>query len=154
MPSADTLLTFTVAALALIVLPGPGMLLLLARGVGFGRRAAGFSALRLETGTGVYVAGTAAGLSALLASSAVAFSALRYAGAAYLLSMGVRVLTRRPALYADTTRPLDPPHPRSWSSARSSWGWRSPSTSWSHPPRGPSAGGLPVARRSPAGSAT
>jgi len=104
-PPADTLLAFTTAALALILLPGPGMLLLLARGVGDGRRAAGFSALGLETGTGVYVAATAAGLGALLASSTLAFSTVRYAGAAYLVVIGVRTLTGRPASTADPTPP-------------------------------------------------
>jgi threonine/homoserine/homoserine lactone efflux protein len=92
MPTADTLLVFTFAALALILVPGPGMVLLLARGVAFGRRAAVFSSLGLETGTGVYVAATATGLSALLASSAVAFAFVRYLGAVYLVVLGVRTL--------------------------------------------------------------
>lgn len=92
MPTADTLLVFTFAALALILVPGPGILLLLARGVAFGRRAAVFSSLGLETGTSVYVAATATGLSALLASSALAFSFVRYLGAAYLVVLGVRAL--------------------------------------------------------------
>ena len=92
MPTSDTLLVFTVAALALILVPGPGILLLLARGVAFGRRAAVFSSLGLETGTSVYVAATATGLSALLASSTFAFSLVRYLGAAYLVVLGVRTL--------------------------------------------------------------
>lgn len=88
MPTTGTLLAFTMAALALIMLPGPGMLLLLARGIGAGRRPAIFSALGLETGSAVYVAATAAGLSAVLASSALAFSTVRYVGAAYLVVLG------------------------------------------------------------------
>ena len=92
MPTADTLLVFTFAALALILVPGPGILLLLARGVTFGRSAAVFSSLGLETGTSVYVAATATGLSTLLASSALAFSFVRYLGAAYLVVLGVRAL--------------------------------------------------------------
>lgn len=102
MPTTDSLLLFTLAALALILVPGPGMLLLLARGLAFGRRAAVFSSLGLETGTGVYVAATATGLSALLASSALAFSFVRYLGAGYLMVLGVRTLLGR------TRRTLEP----------------------------------------------
>lgn len=105
MPTTGTLLAFTVAALALILLPGPGMLLLLARGIGAGRRPAIFSALGLETGTAVYVAATAAGLSAVLASSALAFSVVRYVGAAYLVVLGVRTLFGRTELEASPVRP-------------------------------------------------
>ena len=95
MPAADTLLVFTVTALALILVPGPGLLLLLASGVAYGRRTAVFSSLGLETGTAVYVAATATGLSALLASSTLAFSIVRYLGAAYLVVLGVRTLIGR-----------------------------------------------------------
>jgi threonine/homoserine/homoserine lactone efflux protein len=95
MPATGTMLAFAAAALALITLPGPGMLLLLARGIGAGRRAAVFSAFGLETGTTVYVIATAAGLSAVLASSALAFSVVRYAGAAYLIALGIRTLAGR-----------------------------------------------------------
>lgn len=104
MPTTSTLLAFTATAVALILLPGPGMLLLLARGIGAGRRPAVFSALGLETGTAIYVAATAAGLSALLASSALAFSVVRYAGAGYLLALGIRTLTARTVPEADPVR--------------------------------------------------
>jgi threonine/homoserine/homoserine lactone efflux protein len=104
MPSTNTLLAFTATAMALILLPGPGMLLLLARGISAGRRPALFSAFGLETGTAVYVAATAAGLSALLASSALAFSAVRYAGAVYLLVLGVRTLAGRTSAGASRVR--------------------------------------------------
>ena len=104
MPTTNTLLAFTATALALILLPGPGMLLLLARGIGAGRRPAVFSALGLETGTAVYVAATAAGLSALLASSALAFSVVRYAGAVYLLALGIRTIAGRTAPEASPDR--------------------------------------------------
>lgn len=104
MPTTATLLAFTVAALALIALPGPGMLLLLARGIGAGRRPAVFAALGLESGTALYVAATAAGLSAVLASSALAFSVVRYAGAAYLIVLGVRTLLGSTQLDIDPDR--------------------------------------------------
>ena len=111
MPTASTLLTFTIAALAPILLPGPGILLILARGVGFGRRVAVGSTLGLETATSVYVAATAAGLSALLASSALAFSAVRCVGAAYLVIVGLRTLIGRNPVGADLA-PDQPSPPR------------------------------------------
>jgi threonine/homoserine/homoserine lactone efflux protein len=95
MPSSGTLIAFSFAALALILLPGPGMLLLLARGIGSGRRPAVFSAAGLETGTATYVVATAIGLSAVLASSALAFSVVRFAGAAYLVVIGASTLFGR-----------------------------------------------------------
>jgi threonine/homoserine/homoserine lactone efflux protein len=104
MPTTSTLLAFTATAVTLILLPGPGMLLLLARGIGAGRRPAVFSALGLETGTALYVAATAVGLSALLASSALAFSVVRYAGAGYLLALGIRTLAGRTAPEVDPVR--------------------------------------------------
>jgi threonine/homoserine/homoserine lactone efflux protein len=104
MPTTSTLLAFTATAVTLILLPGPGMLLLLARGIGAGRRPAVFSALGLETGTALYVAATAVGLSALLASSALAFSVVRYAGAGYLLALGIRTLAGRTAPEVDLVR--------------------------------------------------
>jgi threonine/homoserine/homoserine lactone efflux protein len=100
-PQLTTILAFGAAAGALILLPGPGMLLLLARGVGNGRRVAVFSALGVETGTAVYVGATAAGLTAVLASSALAFSVVRYLGAAYLIALGVRTLLGRADLELD-----------------------------------------------------
>ena len=83
MPTTTTLLAFTAAAVALILLPGPNVIFLLARGIGDGRRVALISVAGVETATAVFVLVTAAGLSAVIASSAIAFSLLRYGGAAY-----------------------------------------------------------------------
>lgn len=98
MPETSTLLVFSLAAVALIAVPGPNLIYITTRSIGEGRRAGLASALGVETGTLVYVAVTAAGLSALLASSQVAFSIVRYAGAAYLIYLGIRALldTRHP----------------------------------------------------------
>ena len=95
MPTTTTLLAFTAAAVALIVLPGPNVIFLLARGIGDGRRIALISVAGVETATAVFVLATAAGLSAVIASSAVAFSLLRYGGAAYLIYLGIRALLGR-----------------------------------------------------------
>lgn len=95
MPEPGTLAIFALAALALVALPGPNILYITARSIGEGRRAGLVSVLGIETGTLVHVTAAAVGVSALLASSAVAFSVVRYAGAAYLIYLGVRTLLAR-----------------------------------------------------------
>jgi threonine/homoserine/homoserine lactone efflux protein len=91
-PSELALLAFAAAATVLFLVPGPSMLFLLARGIGDGRRAAVVSALGVETASGTFVAATALGLTAVLASSVVVFTAVRYLGAMYLVYLGVRAL--------------------------------------------------------------
>ena len=92
MPSLATLLLFSLATLALLAVPGPSVLYVVARTVEQGRAAGLVSVLGLETGALIHVAAAAAGLSALVASSPAAFTGLRYVGAAYLLWLGVRAL--------------------------------------------------------------
>ena len=95
MPAPETLGLFALAALALVAIPGPNLVYIANRALADGRRAGLASVLGVETGTLVWVCAAAAGLSALLASSAVAFDAVRYAGAAYLVYLGVRTLRAR-----------------------------------------------------------
>jgi threonine/homoserine/homoserine lactone efflux protein len=95
MPSTETVLAFAFAALVLIAIPGPNLIYIVARGVEHGRAAAFASAFGVETGTLFHIAAAAVGLSALLASSDVAFDFVRYLGAAYLLYLGLRTLLRR-----------------------------------------------------------
>ena len=95
MPEPGTLLLFALSALVLIAVPGPNLLYIVTRSASEGRRAGLASVFGVETGTLVHIAAAAAGLSALLASSAVAFDAVRYAGAAYLAWLGVRTLRGR-----------------------------------------------------------
>jgi threonine/homoserine/homoserine lactone efflux protein len=85
-------LVFLAASVALVAIPGPNVLFVLARGLAGGRRAAVVSVLGVEAATACFVAAAAFGLTALLASSAVAFAIVRYAGAAYLLVLAVRAL--------------------------------------------------------------
>lgn len=97
MPEPETLAVFALAALALVALPGPNLLYISARSLSEGRRAGLVSVLGIETGTLVHVTAAAVGVSALLASSAVAFGVVRYAGAAYLIYLGLRTLLVRKA---------------------------------------------------------
>jgi threonine/homoserine/homoserine lactone efflux protein len=94
MPSPPTLALFALSTLALLAVPGPSVLYVVARTVEQGRTAGLISVLGLETGALIHVACAAAGLSALVASSPTAFAVLRYGGAAYLLWLAVRTLRR------------------------------------------------------------
>lgn len=90
LPSAMTLALFTGATLALFVMPGPATMYLIARAIGQGRTAGLVSAISLATGDVVHVVAATVGLSALLMASAEAFTAVKWAGAAYLVWIGIR----------------------------------------------------------------
>lgn len=83
---------FITATLALLVVPGPAVLYVAARGVEQGRLAGLVSAFGIQLGNLVYAIGAAIGLTAILASSAIAFSIVKYLGAAYLIYLGARCL--------------------------------------------------------------
>jgi threonine/homoserine/homoserine lactone efflux protein len=90
-----TLALFMAASLALAVVPGPAVLYIVAQSVDQGRLAGLVSASGIATGGLVHVVAATIGLSSLLASSATAFTIVKYAGAAYLIFLGVRRLTTR-----------------------------------------------------------
>ncbi|WP_028923408.1 LysE family translocator [Pseudonocardia acaciae] len=102
MPSLTTLLLFVLAGSVLVAIPGPNHIYIVTRGLSQGRAAGLASAIGVETGTLVYIAAAAAGLAALIASSALAYDAVRYLGAAYLVYLGVRTLLRYQPLTLDT----------------------------------------------------
>ena len=92
MPDASTLALFAVAAVTLLVIPGPAVLYIVTRSVDQGRAAGLASVGGVHVGTLVHVAAAALGLSALLVSSATAYHAVRWLGAAYLVWLGIRRL--------------------------------------------------------------
>ncbi|MGH3144205.1 MAG: LysE family translocator, partial [Rubrobacter sp.] len=94
MPDTNLLL-FVSASLALIIVPGPDMIYVLTRGVSQGRSAGLVSAAGVCSGVLVHTAFAAVGLSAILARSAAAFSVVKYAGAAYLVYLGIRAILDR-----------------------------------------------------------
>ncbi len=105
-PSAASIGLFAVAAILLLLTPGPAVLYIVARSVEQGRVAGLVSVCGITTGTLVHVAAAALGLSALLASSALAFAAVKYAGAGYLIYIGVRrILSRADAPAAQLALP-------------------------------------------------
>jgi threonine/homoserine/homoserine lactone efflux protein len=91
-PEPTTLLVFAIAAAVLVVIPGPNHVYIVTRSLVEGRSAGLASAFGVETGTLVHIAAAAIGLSALIASSAVAFETVKYAGAGYLIYLGIRAL--------------------------------------------------------------
>lgn len=90
MPDASTFALFVVAALVMLIVPGPSVLYIVARSVEGGRTAGLVSVLGVQTGALVHIAFATVGLSAILASSAVAFSVVKWLGAAYLVWLGLR----------------------------------------------------------------
>jgi len=89
-PSGQNLVLFAGAALVLLVIPGPAVLYIVGRSVAQGRRAGLVSVLGIHAATFIHVLAAALGLAALLLSSALAFSVVKYAGAAYLVWLGLR----------------------------------------------------------------
>jgi threonine/homoserine/homoserine lactone efflux protein len=90
LPDGGTLGLFMLAALVLLITPGPAVLYIVARSLDQGRSAGLISALGVHVGTLVHVAAAAAGVSAALAASATAFAVVKYLGAGYLIYLGVR----------------------------------------------------------------
>jgi threonine/homoserine/homoserine lactone efflux protein len=92
MPSIDlqSYLLFVTAAMALILTPGPDTVFVLTQGVSSGKREGVASALGVSTGVLVHTTAATLGLAALLRASALAYAAVKYAGAAYLLYLGVK----------------------------------------------------------------
>ena len=96
-PDPGSLVVFAVVALALLLVPGPAVLYVVTRSIHQGRRAGLASVLGIHVGTLVHIAAATVGLSALILSSAVAFTAVKIAGAAYLIGLGLwTLLARRP----------------------------------------------------------
>jgi threonine/homoserine/homoserine lactone efflux protein len=85
-------LIFLGAAILLAIAPGPGMLYVLARALGGGRREGLLSALGTFFGGMVHVFAAAAGVSIILAKSALAFATVKYLGAGYLCFLGIRMI--------------------------------------------------------------
>lgn len=93
---------FLTAAVLLAIAPGPGMLYVLARSLAGGKREGVLSALGTFLGGMVHVLAAALGVSIILARSATAFSVVKYAGAAYLCFLGVRMIldSRKPDTFS------------------------------------------------------
>ncbi len=89
-PSLTTFLLFALATFLLTVSPGPGVLYVTARSLSQGRAAGFASMLGIESGEVVWIVAAATGVAALLSTSTAALGILRWAGAAYLVYLGVQ----------------------------------------------------------------
>jgi threonine/homoserine/homoserine lactone efflux protein len=103
---AHRFVLFFAAAVVLAITPGPGIFYVLARTLAGGRSEGVLSSLGTFVGGLFHVFAAAAGVSAILAASAVAFHTVKYAGAAYLVWLGIRMIgTRNADLVASTAAP-------------------------------------------------
>jgi len=103
-PSLSVIAAFAAASILLLVIPGPAVLYIVNRSVSDGRTVGLAAVAGVQLGTFVHAAGAALGLSAVLATSAVAFSAVKWLGAGYLIYVGIRTLATRAPVF-DPDRP-------------------------------------------------
>ena len=96
MPDLNSLISFAVASVALLVIPGPAVIYIVNRSVADGRQIGLAAVVGLELGTFMHVLAATVGLSAILATSENAFNVVKYLGASYLILIGLRTLTRKP----------------------------------------------------------
>ena len=105
MPSTHAFAVFVPAALVLLAIPGPAVLYIVATSVEGGRRNGLLSVAGVHVGSAVHVAAAVVGLSALIVSSAIAFSGVKYVGAAYLVYVGIRKLLGKDESVETVERP-------------------------------------------------
>lgn len=103
MPDVNAIATFAIASLALLLIPGPAVVYILNRSVSDGREVGLAAVAGLELGNFVHVIAASAGLSAVLATSATAFNVVKWLGAGYLIFVGLRTLSTKPAPIEDVT---------------------------------------------------
>jgi len=106
-PSVSAVEFFALASIAVLLIPGPAVLYVVTQSAEQGRTAGLASVAGIHIGTFVHIVAAAIGLSALILASAVAFSVVKFAGAAYLVFLGVRKLLERGAV--DETEPRRAP---------------------------------------------
>lgn len=93
-----SLLTFMAATIALLVVPGPAVLYIVTRSIDQGRLAGLVSVMGIQVGVLFHILAAALGLSVILVTSALAFSVVKFLGAAYLIYLGVRTLMKKESL--------------------------------------------------------
>jgi threonine/homoserine/homoserine lactone efflux protein len=106
MPAFDSIVAFAIASLALLVIPGPAVLYVINRSISDGRSIALAGVAGLELGNFVHVIAATIGLSALIAASATAFGIVKWIGAGYLIFIGIRTISRKPASFSQEQKSL------------------------------------------------
>ncbi|QVQ50155.1 LysE family translocator [Spiractinospora alimapuensis] len=113
MPPATNAAAFALAAVALILIPGPSVLFVIGRSLSLGRRGGLLSVLGNALGMLPAITCVALGVGTVVAESVVVFTAIKMAGAAYIIFLGVQAIRHR-----DTTTEADAPVERRMSSSR------------------------------------
>ncbi|MFI6778463.1 LysE family translocator [Nocardia sp. NPDC050412] len=108
MVPASNLLAFIAASIVIIVIPGPGVLFTIGRALALGRRAALVSVFGHSAGVFVALLLVSVGLGTLLAASALALTVVKFAGALYLMYLGIQAIRERKALRAALNAQIDP----------------------------------------------
>ncbi|WP_330252044.1 LysE family translocator [Nocardia sp. NBC_00565] len=108
MVPASNLLAFIAASFVIIVIPGPGVLFTIGRALALGRRAALVSVFGHSAGVFVALLLVSVGLGTLLAASALALTVVKFAGALYLMYLGIQAIRERKALRAALNTEMDP----------------------------------------------
>ena len=106
MPTLDSIVAFAIASLALLVIPGPAVLYVINRSISDGRSTALAALAGLEIGNFMHVIAATVGLSAVIAASATAFGVVKWIGAGYLIYIGLRTLSRKPASFSQEQKSL------------------------------------------------
>lgn len=106
MPTLDSIVAFAIASLALLVIPGPAVLYVINRSIADGRSTALAAVAGLEIGNFMHVIAATVGLSAVIAASATAFGVVKWIGAGYLIYIGLRTLSRKPASFNQEQKSL------------------------------------------------
>jgi len=104
-PGSASLIHFAIAALVVLLIPGPGVLYVVTRSLSQGRQAGLISVLGLSIGALAQVAAATLGISAALVASATAFGVVKTLGAAYLVYLGIRAILSKPAAGAPAFAP-------------------------------------------------
>lgn len=112
MVAADRLLTFIVVATVFVVVPGPSVLFTVSRALTLGKRPALLTVVGNSAGVFVHVAAVALGVAAIVERSIVAFTVLKFAGAAYLAYLGFQAIRNRKSLPGLLTQPAAIARPR------------------------------------------
>lgn len=93
----STISAFIIIVIGLFIIPGPAVFLIATRTVQSGRKAGIMAGLGIATGDIIHTLFAAVGLSAILMTSALAFNIVKFAGAAYLIYIGIRAILEKPA---------------------------------------------------------
>jgi threonine/homoserine/homoserine lactone efflux protein len=108
MPAPELLIGFAIAALLIIIVPGPSVLFVISRALAYGRRTAVTTAVGGAAGSFTTAAAVAVGIGAIVQTSAIAYTVIKVVGAGYLIYLGIRAIRHRRAIREAFERQASP----------------------------------------------